>query len=162
MYYKYSDLIHKAINRFNNDSDCISLIKCDVSERDLCAQLMCILKEEIKQTEFSDYSVNIEYNRGMDGDLKKSKTIDGKLAVLDLIIHKIIPDQEIGFNNLICIEMKKEKRPATEIQEDKDRLATLTDISKGFCYKAGFMLLVCQDINSDRFGLYIESEYELH
>lgn len=162
MYYKYIDLIQKAINRFNNESDCISLIKCDVSERDLCAQLMCILKDELKQTEFSDYCVNIEYNRGMDGDLNKAKMIDNKLAVLDLVVHKIIPDEDTGFNNLICIEMKKEKRPAAEIQEDKDRLETLTDISKGFCYKAGFMLLVCQDTNSDRFGLYIESEYELH
>ena len=108
MYYKYMDLIQKAINRFNNESDCISLIKCDVSERDLCAQLMCILKDELKQTEFSDYCVNIEYNRGMDGDLNKAKMIDNKLAVLDLVVHKIIPDEDTGFNNLICIEKKKD------------------------------------------------------
>ena len=123
---------------------------------------MCFLKDELKQTEFFDYSVNIEFNRGMDGDLNKVKRIDDQPAVLDLVIHKIIPDPDNGFNNLICIEMKKEKRPSTEIQKDKDRLESLTDISKGFCYKAGFMLLVCQDISSNKFGLYIESDYTLH
>lgn len=162
MYNRYIELIQRAINRFNSDSDCINLIKCDVSERNLCAQLMCILKDELKSTEFSDYSVNIEYNRGMDGDLNKAKKIDDQLAVLDLIIHKIAPDPIVGFENLICIEMKKEKRPSNEIQDDKTRLEILTNSTKGFCYKAGFMILVCQDPSNEKFGLYIESEYSLH
>ncbi len=162
MYSEYRKIVQRAIDSFNNDDDCKTLVKCDVSERDYCAQLLYFIKNDIENTEFFEYSVNIEYNRGMNGDLNNSKKLDGQNISLDLVVNKIQPDSVLGFDNLICIEMKKEKRPYKEIMSDKKRLNELTDINKGFCYKAGFMILVCQDLNSDKFGLYIESEYSLH
>lgn len=162
MYQGYKNIVQNAINNFNNDDDCKELVLCDISERNLCYKLATFLEAELCKTEFSDYSVNVEYNRGMNGDLKQTKKLDNKPISLDLNIVKILPTPDNGFDNLICIEMKKEKRPSVEIQDDKERLNKLTDITKGYCYKAGFMILVCQNPASNQFGLYIESEYPLH
>ena len=49
------------------------MFQTQVSERTLCGALMIEIHEELKRTKFSDYFVDVEYNRNIGGKLKTSK-----------------------------------------------------------------------------------------
>ena len=49
------------------------LFQTQVSERTLCGALMIEIHEELKRTKFSDYFVDVEYNRNIGGKLKTLK-----------------------------------------------------------------------------------------
>ena len=54
------------------------LFQTRVSERTLCGALMIEIHEVLKRTKFSDYFVDVEYNRNIGGKLKTlKKTIKG-------------------------------------------------------------------------------------
>ena len=54
------------------------MFQTQVSERTLCGALMIEIHEELKRTKFSDYFVDVEYNRNIGGKLKTlKKTIKG-------------------------------------------------------------------------------------
>jgi len=101
-----------------------------VSERTLCGALMLHLHEEIKETKYKDYNVDVEYNRNLGGKLKTIiKTISGpgeKVIRIncDLIVHS--RGHKVNQDNLIAVEMKKSERPNTEKESDKERLIALT------------------------------------
>lgn len=69
------------------------LFKTRVSERTLCGALMIELHEVLKETQYSDYFVDVEYNRNVGGTLKTfKKTIRGSDEQIvtincDLIVH---------------------------------------------------------------------------
>lgn len=105
------------------------LLETKVSERSLCGALMLELYEVIKNTQYNNYYVDVEYNRNVNGKVKTfRKTIsDLEMQVVtincDLIIHsrgKLIND------NLIALEMKKSTRAKKEKIKDKERLECLT------------------------------------
>ncbi len=52
---------------------------------------------------------------------------------------------------------KKYKR--VDLTPDKNRLKVLTDVSYGFCYQAGFMIVAYADKESNNYGLNVESQY---
>ncbi len=140
MQIELKNIVIHAIAAFNEKES--YLITRDLSERCICAKFAQYLDREVKQTEYSDYETDVEYNRGSAGDeyaLKRSD--EGKLIVTDLIVHKRGKDAEYGFDNLICIEMKKTKAPSKLIS-DLERLLKMTDNNYGFCYKIGFMIIV--------------------
>ena len=102
---KIVDIIERAICKFNqNEND---LIKNNLSERCICSQFARYITMELVDTEFAEYKVDVEYNRGMYGKGFATKVINGHNAIVDLIVHKRGYDDEYGFDNLICIEMKK-------------------------------------------------------
>jgi hypothetical protein len=107
----------------NNESE---LILSGVSERCLCGSFMLIIKQALKQTEFSPYYTDIEYNRNFDGQIKT--IIDNDMEVInitcDLIVHSRgqIPEND----NLIAIEMKRDNHPEAEKNKDRIRLKALT------------------------------------
>lgn len=97
----------------------------NISERSLCAHMMCYLKDEIKTTPFKEYFVDVEYNRN---DHQIKTIIDGDLKVIpitcDLIVHS--RGQIIEQDNLLAIEMKKSTATKEEKDKDRNRLVALT------------------------------------
>lgn len=136
------EILDKAIEKFNNKEN--YLLKNNLSERCICSKFAQYLDREIKEiTDYSEYEVDVEYNRGFDGKDNKPKKLYDKNAVVDLIVHKRGYDQFYGFDNLICIEMKKtnDNRGKKGIQKDRERLRVLVSNEYGFCYKLGIMLI---------------------
>lgn len=132
-------IVDKALNSFNQSEK--YLIENNLSERCICSRLMLHLTNALRQTEFSDYVVDVEYNRGMDGKERSIKRIDDSPITVDLIIHKRGYDCDYGFDNLICIEMKK-STDRRGLNADKERLRKMTSYDYGFCYRTGFMIVV--------------------
>ena len=102
------------------------LIRQDVSERTVCANLMLHLNRSLWGTPFRSYYTDVEYNRNKDGTVK---TIIDRNEVItnitcDLIMHS--RGKCIEQDNLLALEMKKSSRPDSEKQKDKNRLIALT------------------------------------
>ncbi|BBH20437.1 hypothetical protein Back11_17820 [Paenibacillus baekrokdamisoli] len=108
----------------------IDLLLSKVSERTLCGALMIHIYNFIKNSEFIDYKVDVEYNRNKNGKVKTSlKTIRGPKDIVvkincDLIVHS--RGNIIEQDNLIAIEMKKSGRKQDEKDNDRFRLIALT------------------------------------
>lgn len=106
------------------------LFELQVSERTLCGALMLELHEIIKDSRYSRYFVDVEYNRNVDGILKTfRKTIKGASEEIitincDLIVHS--RGQNINQDNLIAIEMKKSNSSNHNKESDRIRLECLT------------------------------------
>lgn len=132
-------IVQSAINKFNANE--IYLLDRDLSERCICAKFAMYLERELIETEYSDYFVDVEYNRGMNGNEYAKKMLHNRDAIVDLIVHKrgVNPETD-SFDNLICIEMKK-KGGWRNLADDKSRLQTMTNPQCGFNYRIGFMLI---------------------
>lgn len=134
------------------------LIKNDLSERCICAKFAAYLEKELLDTQYKDYDVDVEYNRGYKGNDGAAKMMHGKKIVTDLIVHKREKNKEGEYENLICIEMKKEYKHLN-MESDQKRLKVLTNKYCGFCYKLGLMIVTRKDKEKDICGLYIDSIY---
>lgn len=141
-----------AINNFNREEG--YLIKNDLSERCVCARFAMHLTTALQGTEYSDYIVDVEYNRGADGIERNTKRLYDDPITVDLIVHKRGYDTTYGFNNLICAEMKK-STDRRGCESDETRLRNMIDPNFGFCYKTGFMIL----INMKNCALEIKEQY---
>ncbi len=97
-----------------------------VSERSLCGSLMLHINETLGPTKYSNYFVDVEYNRNKDGKLKT--IINGNETPVticcDLIVHS--RGKIIAQDNLIAVEMKRNTHPKSEKDKDKIRLKCLT------------------------------------
>lgn len=106
------------------------LFETRVSERTLCGALMIELHEVLKDTKYSKYFVDVEYNRNVGGTLKTiKKTIRGmdeQIVTIncDLIVHS--RGQNIFWDNLIALEMKKSTGRQRDKDSDRNRLECLT------------------------------------
>ena len=152
---KLKNIVNLAINKFNEREK--YLIENNLSERCICSKFAEYLSIEIKSSEFMGYEVDVEYNRGNHGVENSPKTLCDQKIVVDLIVHKRGYNIITGFNNLICVEMKKsnDSRRSHGIINDEDRLRKLTEYQYSFNYQIGFMIIA--DINNKE--LYIKSEY---
>ena len=75
-------VVQNAILSFNGSER--YLIRNDLSERCICARFAMHLTEALKGTEYSNYLVDVEYNRGMDGHeerQKESKRLQSQLTL---------------------------------------------------------------------------------
>lgn len=136
---KIKKLILDAINSFNKDEH--YLLKNDLSERCICAKFMSHLEHIIKNSEFSEYKVDVEYNCGYNGDTHAQKMLNGRKIVVDLIVHKRELQSDGHFDNLICIEMKKQSN-RRNLDADISRIRQMTCLNYGFNYQAGFILII--------------------
>lgn len=106
------------------------LFETRVSERTLCGALMIELHEVLKRTKFSDYFVDVEYNRNIGGTLKTLKKticgLDEQIVTIncDLIVHS--RGQNVLCDNLIALEMKKSTGRQVDKDNDRNRLECLT------------------------------------
>ncbi len=152
---KLRTIVDKAISSFNElDS---YLIKNDLSERCICARFALHLTKALENTSYNNYVVDVEYNRGACGKEDGIKKMDGNPITVDLIVHKRGYDINLGFINLICIEMKK----STNRQgcgNDETRLDKMCSYEYHFCYSVGYMIL----INMEKNCLEIKKAFEKH
>lgn len=116
--------LNSALQSFNQNEQ--YLISRDLSERCICAKFASYLERAIAESEFCEYVVDVEYNRGSRGNEHAAKVLNGHNIVVDLIVHKRGYDEQRGFNNLFCIEMKKAYKRC-DLSSDKERLRILTD-----------------------------------
>jgi hypothetical protein len=121
-------IFEKANKRFLKRNS--MLFEMKVSERTLCGALMIELHEVIKNTTYSSYFVDVEYNRNVGGKLKTiQKTIKGldeQIVTIncDLIVHS--RGQFVFQDNLIALEMKKSTGRRIDKDSDRIRLQCLT------------------------------------
>lgn len=132
-------IVNEAIIVFNEDER--YLIENDLSERCICARFAIILTEVLRHTQYKEYVVDVEYNRGANGSERAIKRLCNAMIAVDLIVHKRGYDCNCGFDNLICIEMKKQKN-RRGCEADENRLRKMTAFDYGFCYKFGTMLVI--------------------
>lgn len=96
----------------------------------MCGALMIEFYEELKKTRFSDYFVEVEYNRNVGGTLKTLKKttqgLDEQIITIncDLIVHS--RGQNTLCDNLIALEMKKLTGRKIDKDSDRNRLECLT------------------------------------
>lgn len=85
---------------------------------------------------------------------------------LDIAVHKRDYDEEIGFDNFICIEMKKDNdsRGTEGVKADEDRLEKLTNLGlkEKYNYKAGYMLLAKVTGTKEEMELTVANSFYLH
>lgn len=156
MFNQLKSIVNSAIEEFNENE--AFLIKNDLSERCICAKFALYLQSALNNTaDFSDYIVDVEYNRGMDGKDSNAKILYGKKIVVDLIAHRRGYDEVYGYDNLICIEMKKSTNRLGCIG-DEQRLRDLVSLRYGFGYKMGVMLIA--DMTQNK--LMIKEEFLLN
>lgn len=121
--YDWIDFFEAANKRLMSENS--ELLSDNLSERTVCGCLSQILYDELKRTHYSDYFVDVEYNRN-NGKLKT--IIDGSLKVVtincDLIIHS--RRRNLLKDNLIALEMKKSERAENDKIKDRERLTALT------------------------------------
>lgn len=145
-----------ALKAFNENE--LFLIENDLSERCICAKFATYLERRLSETTYEDYDVDVEYNRGRRGNDSAAKMMSGKKIVTDLIVHNREKNEEGEYDNLICIEMKKEYKHL-DMENDKKRLSVLTNEYCGFGYKLGLMVVARRDKKKNICGLYIDSIY---
>ena len=129
---KYTIELEKIFEKANKSfiSKNKMLFKTRVSERTLCGALMIELHEVLKKTKYSDYFVDVEYNRNVGGTLKTLKKSirgsDEQIVTIncDLIVHS--RGQNILHDNLIALEMKKSTGRQFDKDNDRNRLECLT------------------------------------
>lgn len=143
---KLKSIVDKAICKFNQNEK--YLLNKNLSERCICSKFAVYLEREIKLSNYPNYEVDVEYNRGVDGDERSPKRLNDKN--IDLIVHTRGYDEIHGYDNLICIEMKKfnNKRGTKGIEDDEERLRGMTNYGYGFNYKIGFMIIA--DIKNNK------------
>ena len=132
-------ILISAIECFNQKEK--YLIENDLSERCICAKFSFYLTEAIKGTNYSDYIVDVEYNRGHNGREYGPKKMNEAPITVDLIVHKRGYNCIHGLQNLICIEMKKSTN-RQGCANDENRLNKMTDWDYSFCYEVGYMILI--------------------
>lgn len=62
------------------------------------------LTTALQGTEYSDYIVDVEYNRGADGIEQNTKRLYDDPITVDLIVYKRGYETTYGFNNLIVLK----------------------------------------------------------
>lgn len=119
---KLVEIFEQANKNFLDERD---FILSGVSERCLCGELMKKIDKEKNHTEYSNYYVDIEYNRN-NGEIKTIN--NGKHQVLnitcDIILHS--RGENTSQDNLIALEMKKDTGSRSEKEKDRNRLRALT------------------------------------
>lgn len=153
---RITECLEAALQSFNLNEQ--YLISRDLSERCICAKFASYLERTIAESEFHEYVVDVEYNRGSQGNERAIKKLNGRNIVVDLIVHKRGYNEQSGFDNLFCIEMKKAYKRC-DPSSDKERLKIMTDSLFGFGYKAGFMITATADKISNEYKLVIESAF---
>jgi hypothetical protein len=102
-----------------------NLVLSGVSERALCGSLMVFIKDRIRESNFSRYYADVEFNRN-DGKIKTIRNNSEQVITItcDLIVHS--RGEIIEQDNLIALEMKKSTATQEEKDKDRERLIALT------------------------------------
>ncbi len=164
------EIFKKAHNNFLSNN--LELIKTGVSERTLCGALMIELFNCLNNSfkgKYSDYYVDVEYNRAKNGRVKHC-VITGngleerKIRInCDLVIHGR-GSSKVQKENLIAIEMKKSYRDNQDKLDDRQRLEALTSSTDVYYWNGevdpsivcGYVLGIYYEINDKENKVLIE------
>lgn len=141
----------------------MTLFDTQVSERTLCGALMIELHEVLKESRYSGYYVDVEYNRNVGGKLKTlKKTIRGvgeQIVTIncDLIVHS--RGQNIYRDNLIALEMKKSTARQRDKDSDRSRLECLTKSPRQDVWSYGGSVLP-EHVCGYGLGIYYEVNFK--
>ena len=141
----------------------LMLLETKVAERTLCGALMLELHESIKNTQYQNYYVDVEYNRNVGGKLKTIKKtirgVDEEIITIncDLILHS--RGQNVVQDNLIALEMKKSSARKCDKQSDKNRLECLTKRETEDVWSYGGQVLP-EHVCGYKLGIYYEINYK--
>ncbi len=106
----------------------VGIIESGVNERSICGALMCHLREQLGNTRYASYHVDVEYNRNC-GSLKT--IVNGNYEIVpiccDLIVHSRA--DKLDQDNLIALEMARSTHAKGKRESDKVRLQCLTSDS---------------------------------
>ncbi len=131
----------------------------------MCSTLGRYMFLEIRDSKYSKYYVDTEYNRNR-GQVKTIYNDDLKVVniVCDLIVHS--RGETVEKDNLIAIEMKKSYRSIAEKENDRARLVALTRASYDGVWLfdgktlpehvCGYDLGIYYEVNIERKLIYIE------
>ena len=147
--------VEAAVAEFNEKES--YLLEHRLSERCICARFAIYLEKEVHKRISKEYTADVEYNKGMKENDFYKKMLHGKRIYPDLIVHKRGKDSVYGYDNMICIEMKK-KEDKRGLECDHRRLQALTYMGydgEKYCYRSGFMIVAYKLPR----GLEIEAEY---
>lgn len=136
------DLLNKiqcGIDKFNQENQ--YLITNNLNERTIYPYLAQCIKNELEETLYADYVYDIEYNRGCNLNDAAIKTLDGNNISIDIVFHKRGHNEIVGYDNLICIEIKKDSNQEGYI-DDENRLSKLTNRKYKFNYMIGIMISI--------------------
>lgn len=150
-------MLIKAINSFNLHER--YLIENDLCERCICSRFAMHLEKALRRSSFKEYTTDVEFDRGMGGNDHGKKRLHGGDTYLNLIVHKRGYNLDVGYDNLFAVEMKKQ---GLNFSFDKDRLQMLVDNENGFCYRAGFAIVIISDNVSNRYELAIDEDGEFY
>ena len=138
-YKEWLCVLKEAIRQFNANET--YLIKNDLSERCINSKFAMYVERVLADQEIEGVDVDVEYNRGFNRSGYLIKNLQGKRIFPDMVIHKREYDDEYGFLNLICVEMKKEK-DRRGFETDLERLRALTYGPNGFGFRIGAFVVV--------------------
>lgn len=152
-----TEIVTREIDSFNSKER--DLIENNLSEQCICSKFAHYLESPIrkvnrelkqyyKDNELNSYGqvcpffhVDVEYNRGYQKHEHYIKQLHDKNVILDLVVHDRRYDQDRGFNNLLCIEMKKTTN-SVGTAADRERLKALTSSQNGYGYSMGFLIMI--------------------
>ncbi len=140
----------------------MELIKRDIHERCLCANLAFEIKELLAKYNLDDYYVDVEYNRdGIDRKeciyfKDKFDEKEKKFIICDLVLHN--RKSTIDAINLIALEMKKINAPKEEKTSDRKRLEALTSQGGSFNYILGVYYELSVEENDSVIEYYVNGK----
>ena len=132
-----------------------SLFEDNVNERDVCSHLFSFIERSKENTWFTNYFVDVEYNRMLGGGPKiifdEKNGIDITI-IPDLVIHG--RGRIDGHENLLCVEIKKSNAPSSEKEDDLRRLSFLTKrkmhLRRNTNYVYGYLIGIYYEYNYPR------------
>ena len=156
-YWEWLNVLEEAIRQFNEKET--YLIKNDLSERCINSKLAMYVERVLEDQEIEGVDVDVEYNRGFNGNESGIKRFKGGPVYLDLVVHQREYDVVRGFLNYIYVEMKKPQNP-DGFNTDRSRVCDMTNPFGGFGYKIGAFLIIVADDTRNHYCLEIHDLYK--
>jgi hypothetical protein len=100
-----------------------------VNERSNCSRLALYMQRKVEACDLRGYYADTEYNRKQNGQIKTILDLEMRVVAIncDLILHS--RGANIGADNLIAIEVKKQDGREDDKTKDRERLRALTKAS---------------------------------
>lgn len=136
------------------------LFATNTSERNLVFHFARYFCDEIKETIYSEYDVDCEYNRNAESDRNVKEVLIGgntKKSIIypDFILHK----RRSNEFNILAIEFKKYSNSRKmACDKDKEKLKALTNINASFRYKVGLFIVFGKERKSVKITRIINGE----
>lgn len=158
MNYNLINIVNRTLDKLYHNEKV--LFMTNSSERNLVFHFTRYFCEEIKETIFSQYDVDCEYNRNaMSNRDVKEVLIEGntKKSIIypDFILHK----RRTNDFNILAIEFKKYSNSREKVcKRDKEKLKALTSVNAGFRYRLGLFIVFGKERDDVKITRFVNGE----